>query len=331
MIFSINITIDPANIISGVELNIAKYLVEGLNVKNIPNVDERMLQKHVILNLKKCPKTIILGSSRIMLVGENFYDTNSLNNGVSGASIEDLIAIYQLYIQKGCSLDKVVIGVDPWLFNENNGQSRWTSLKNEYNGFSKTNNRNLFENLSFFKYSQLLSISYFQASLKKLYQNIKSEKTNIEPTKNKINSTFTRLIDGTISYDLQYRTVTAKDLDNRIKSYITGDLYSIEKYNNLSKDKILEFESFIKKIKEQNIAIEFLLMPYPSIVYDYIESNHKYINVIKTEEYIKKYSRDNNIIVKGSYDPKMFKLNANDFYDGMHLTPCGIAKVLDSK
>jgi len=146
---------------------IAEYLVEGYNVANVDNIDERDLQRSIIKLSKTIPSVIVLGSSRIMLIHADYFKTNSfMNHGVSGASIEDMIAIYQLYKMKGMLPKIILIGIDPWIFNKNNGQGRWKTLATEYESFfsSETNIKNSFTH--FDKYYQLFSPSYFQSSVK---------------------------------------------------------------------------------------------------------------------------------------------------------------------
>ncbi len=43
----LNCIIDPANLFSGIKTRIAEYLSEGYNVKNVPNIDERLLQNRL--------------------------------------------------------------------------------------------------------------------------------------------------------------------------------------------------------------------------------------------------------------------------------------------
>ena len=330
----VNIIIDPANIISGIEVKIAEYISEGYNVTNVQNIEERLLQKNIIQNLLYSPSIIILGSSRIMQIGKKYYGNSCFNNGVSGASIEDLLAIYQLYIENGHanSIEKVVIGIDPWLFNKNNGQNRWESLSNEYYTFIEKDvpfvNR-----IPLYKYSQLVSPSYFQTSVVNIPKFIirLRNKENIMPTYEYNNISFTRLSDGTIEYDLKYRSKTTVDIENEIKNYTSGEIYSLENYFELSNDIINDFNLFINKINENGAEVEFLLMPYPVAVYKYLLSNEKYKIISSVEEYISFFAKENNINIHGSYNPELFNLNTDDFYDGMHLNDNGIRKILKQR
>lgn len=330
-IFFVNIIIDPANIFSGIEVKISKYILAGYNVTNYQNIDERLLQKNIIQNLRYSPSIIILGSSRIMQIGKEVYGNNCFNNAVSGASIEDLVAIYQLYIESGHanSIKKVVIGIDPWLFNDNNGQRRWESLSKEYYAFFEKNipvkNR-----IPIFKYSQLISPSYFQASIKAFPEYIKQlrNKEEITPTYERYNLTQTRLNDGTIEYDLKYRSRSTADIEKEIKEYISGQIYSLEEYSELSNTIINTFNLLIKRIINNGAKIDFYLIPYPVIIYQYLLSNEKYRIISSVEDFITLYAKENNVNIQGSYNPELFNLNTDDFYDGMHLNNNGIRKYL---
>jgi len=327
----INIIIDPANIVSKAEIKIAKYLSEGYNVTYAQNIDERILQKKIIQNLQSSPAIVILGSSRVMLIGRDYYDNSCFNNCVSGASIEDIIAIYQLYIDNGRtgSIEKIVIGIDPWLFNKNNDQNRWESLSNEYYSFMDKKIP-IIKKIPIYKYSQLVSPSYFQTSIKNIPKFIirLKKNENILPTNEYNNSSFTRLNDGTIEYGLEFRSKTIIEIENEFKNYISGNIYSLENYFELSRDLINDFELLIHRIIMNNINIEFLLMPYPAMVYDYLISKDKYKIVSLVEEYITSFALGNNICIFGSYNPELFGLNTEDFYDGMHLNNKGLRKIL---
>jgi hypothetical protein len=326
----LNYIIDPANLFSGIETRIAEYLSEGYNVKNVPNIDERLLQKQVIDKLSYVPSTIILGASTIMLIGNDFYGPDCLNNSVSGGNIEDLIAIYQLYAGKGYSPDKVVIGINHYTFNKNRKDMRWKSLSKEYYDFFGTP-ASFFQRIPFNKYIQLIFPSYFRASVRGIPRFIreKTNKVTIEPTNEKVNDTFTRLAGGTISYDLKKRSVTVREVERIVKDNNANKAnIQAAKYTNLSDDIQERFSLFINTLKERHTEIEILLIPIHPIMYDKISNNQESQGVLKTEEYIKAYAEQNNITLKGSFNPAPFGLEAMDFYDAFHQKKEGLEKVL---
>ncbi len=121
------------------EKQISDILLSGNNVTNIGNYDERALQRLLVKN-SRIADTVVLGSSRMMLYGEQIFGKlNIQNSAVSGATLEDLIGIYQIYKSENKLPKNIIIGVDPWIFNAHNGQERWITLKKEYCFFFKSN------------------------------------------------------------------------------------------------------------------------------------------------------------------------------------------------
>ena len=154
------------------------------------------------------------------------------------------------------------------------------------------------------------------------------EQTLPLPTKLKINDGGTRLIDGSISYNLKYRNVTIQDIDKRAISYISGDIYSLERYASFDEKNLHLFNMFVDEMLSNNIEVEFILAPYHPLVYDFLVSKKDYKIVIDFEKYIKNFAGLKNIPVTGSLNPHLYNLNSSHFYDGMHLNEKGVDTVL---
>ncbi len=331
VIISLNISIDPANIVTGIESEIAEYLCEGKNVTGVGifNLNERSLQKHIISNLEVNPTTLVLGSSRVMLIGENLLGEGTRNSGVKGASLEDLIAIYQLYAKNNISFKKIIIGVDPWFFNEYNEKDAWETLKTEYYSFFE-NKKSSLTMTTLKEYFQLIMPSYFQASLKLIPRLLSDDNVSYKPTNKTANVTFTRLADGSITYDEKYRAANLRIINERVREYINSpNLYALKSFNSISDDLFTNFKKFIRKLQSKNIDIELVLLPYHPDVYNYIQQNPEYFNVINCEKKIVTFAENNNIPIAGSYNPDMLDFEPSYFYDGMHLKPKGVKKVLN--
>jgi hypothetical protein len=329
ILVGVNYIGDAANLFSkNYEERISKYLLEGFNVTNVYNYDERVLQRDIIKETKKCPDVIALGSSRIMLINSSYFPNQSfLNNGVSGASIEDLIAIYRIYELKKFKPKKVIIGLDPWFLNINNEQNRWQSLSIEYNSFLKEEKLDTiaiaknYEN----KYKSLISLSYFQSSVKAL---VLKKGAEIKPTLMEVNDAFTKHKDGSINYDLDYRNASAKDVESKAIAFCGSNIYSIEKFNELSGTNMHLLNLFLDKFKNDHVEMVFVLMPYHPIVYNRIKGDKKYNNVIESEVYFRKLADRYHSKCFGSFDSGILKLDGSYFYDGMHLNEKGVRKVL---
>lgn len=323
---------DAGTLFSSPELQIAKYLAEGYNVANAPNIDERALQRHVIALLKTTPSVIVLGSSTILLMKSTNASTNSfMNHGVSGASLEDMIAIYQLYKSRGVLPKKIIMGIDPWIFNKNSGQLKWKTLEYAYTAFVLSEPMREQSSMHLDKFYQLFSPSYFQSSIKTLYAKlIRKEKIVLLPTKQRINNSLTRLVDGSISYGPKNQNLTVQEVEKRAKQDMVGGdtINLLEKYTHLSKKHRDLFDKFISQIISQNIDLTFVLIPYHPSLYTFMLTNNAYRMVTEFEQYIKGYAQQKKIKLMGSYDPARFNLDSNYFYDGMHVNEKGLEIVL---
>jgi len=299
----------------------------GKYVTNISNYDERLFEREMANKCKRPYDVLILGSSRTMLIGSGYFKNERVfNASVSRATIEDQVAIYQMYKARNMLPRKILLCVDPWLFNKNNGQTQWGSLYNEYSQFFRGGKVIHIAPLqTSSKYRQLLSRSYFQSSLKTLYGNIKGI-NQPKATSQKYNKTNTELTDGSATYAEAFRNVTPAELNGRVQEALTRDIYSIGHYDSLSPDAIKVFNMLVDDCKKQNITLAFILQPYHPAVYAVIKNTHP--TILKAEDYVIKYAAANNIRLYGSYDPAKPGLDANDFFDGMHDKDAAIKKIL---
>lgn len=326
LLFTVNYFGDAGKIFdSEYEKEMAEILMNGSYVTNISNYDERVFQKELINRMNNAPEILILGSSRTMLINSTYFPNQTFfNNSVSGASIEDLIALFQIYKERNILPRKLIIGIDPWLLNENNGQTRWKSLEYFYNKYNKKADFSLAKNSSY-KYSELFSLSYFQASIKALPKLFSGTSEPIA-TQEKYNETNTKLSDGSLVYRADYRNATQNVINSKIDGYIAGNIYSIENFETISDDIWTEFQDFIATLRKEHISIEFFLSPYAPIVYDKIAK--EYSNVLQTESLIINFANDKGIKVNGSFNPYNLQFDETYFYDGMHCKEKGIQEIL---
>lgn len=331
IILGVNYLVDPANIFnSKYEKGIVNYLVQGYNVTNILNYDERLLQKYFIKKMHQCPNTIALGSSRVMLIDSKLVaNSHFINNGMSSALLEDDLAIYSLYEKKGCKIDKVIFSLEPYLLNEN--PNYWNTLDQEYKDFSdklinKPGNNSLISQVQVYsKYTQLFSTSYFKASLDYSLRNVR---VSYMPTKKVKNNGFTKLADGSIYYDKNYRNNSVDKVNELARNTIAKEIYGLSHYPKISDESRILFTRFIEYLQEQKVEVEFLLSPYHPIVYEYFKNTKSYHMVFESEKYFRNYAKAHHIKIYGSYDPQKYNLSHADFYDGYHCKPMVLARLL---
>jgi hypothetical protein len=320
-----NYLVDPAHIFNDdYEKGMVEIIKDGNNIANIGNYDERLFQKIYIEQLKKPNGLIVIGSSRSMQIREELFNDSFFNNSVSGSTLEDYIAITQLYVENNKLPPKIILCVDPWIFNKNHGQERWETLKEYYQKFLKHNNlddesiiekslpNNLFEN----NIAELFSIKYFQESIRFILTF--SFNDDYFSTKKKALPFNVKLNDGSLVYKSNFRNAGINEINNKAKNYIYGNIYSIEKFSSINERYRDQFEALINFYGSKNVDVVLLLSPYHPIVYNYITKNKEYRMVKKVEGYLNEFANKSNVEIFGSYNPKKLDLNSDSFYDGMH-------------
>lgn len=321
-----NYKIDSLGLLRETTLDkVAEELSNGKIIAGLGNIDERIFRKKQIEYLKNDVEYVAIGSSRTMQLRKNMFLNDGINNfqnySVSGASIEDYIALIQVHKNKFGELPKnIIFGLDTWIFNKYNGQSRYLSLKDEYTQFMnilKTNIETNNQKRSWIYY--LLSLNYAKEN-KTYYDKNKSKDED-----NKIKYTITDTIniddslkmpDGSIYYPYKNRFPDFNEVSNIAKSYAKGSVYSLENYKELSNTEL--FEKLITYLKDNKVNVYFYLTPYNPITYDILISNKKYKIINEAENYLKKFAKENNIKIVGSYNPHNLKLKNEHFFDGMH-------------
>lgn len=337
LIISVNYLGDPANLFhEDYELSIAKNLMKGYNVTNVYNHNERLLQKKLIQNIPDCPQVIALGSSRGMILNADISQSPSFfNNSMSGSVLEDKISIYELYERRGCPIKRVIISLDPWILNDNHGEKRWKTLEPEYNSLlSKLYKKREFNGLLFLSnyenYKQLLSFSYFKSAVRYLVKGI--GRNDARATRLAENNGLTRITDGSVTWDAQYRDAPQAVVDRRAHDIISTDpMEYLGRFDHLSGHYKKLLEDFVSYLQSKQIKVEFLLTPFHPVVYSNFLRKGDYRNVLASEVFFKRLAKKRGIEIYGSFDPHKTNLVSSDFYDGLHCTANGLVKIMNTR
>jgi len=310
------------------EGEISDRLLSGWNVGNFDNYNERLIQRHLIRNDTRQVEVIVLGSSRSMQIRASSLpdplprDRVFLNHAMPGASLEDDIAILDLYLDRGALPATVVIGADPWILNAGNGRDEWRVLQQEYTDgvarFNATRDASgpgpediidYYDRLSsliarpilFKSIDKLVSGSYFTTGADE-------------------GDMYLKLTDGSIVYPSSITKRTVEEVDTVAQEYADASpIYSLGDFTLLDEGSRSRFEATVDWLKSRNTTVILFLPPYHPIVYDTITADARYARVAEAESYFREFATRENIAVVGSYDPAPMNLTSADFYDGHHL------------
>ena len=295
---------------------IASKDLEAFNAKNLSkskfiyfqNMDERKFTQNRLVYEHEKVDVIVMGSSRLMQLGSNSFRKSTLNLSVSGASVEDFVAFIPESVTK-FKASVVYIGADPWLFNKNSEQTRWTSVIDMYTFWQKKIlEKNHSSALFLDSYNYKVNENWLQSfySNFNLFNNMKIDGV-AESISKKAN-------DGLHIYNKNYANQSLPEIRKNFPGNLT---YSMNNYEFDYKSRDI-YISLIKYLKEMNIEVILVLSPYHPELFKLMKTQNPKFK--KIEDDFKEIASNLNIKILGSYDvAKISKnLNSKDFYDGMH-------------
>jgi len=331
----VNYYVDPANLFGDrtYEAGVAALLAQGKGVANVTDYDERLVQKFFAERLTARRDVLVLGSSRAMnLVPEYFGSTSFFNASVSGASLEDLSAILQIYRERGLLPRRLVLGVDPWMFNRNSGQTRWKSLEAEYAravSRGRGDDSAVFDGVGASRAAQLISYAYFRASL----QAPDRRDRNFFATDAAELDVNIRRADGTITYR---RELAHRGIDEArawvLKQASQTPVYSLGQFRELDAEDRRQFASLLERLRREGVEVSLFLAPYHPAMYEVLSrADGPYAMVAQAERYVRDVARARNLPLFGSYDPAATGCSAAEFYDEMHPKPSCLDRIVKSR
>ena len=251
-ISAFNYFVDPLNIFNrstreSSEVKLARLLSIHRNIIST-NMDERVfIRARIDLEpVEFNPSTIVVGSSRVMQIGNHIFDHNVFNLGVSGVSVEDLVAILGIATKK-YKPKLLMIGVDPWIFNDASGQLRWKSLSNEYKegmaelGFDPLVNTSDHKKI----YKELVGAAYTKESIKYFYNNFihpRNENLDFIDSDSPQNDKDIIRKDGSRVYNVKYANQSQDSIIRESKSWFD---YSMSSYR-FSNKRLKIFEVLLR-------------------------------------------------------------------------------------
>jgi len=304
-------------------------LLSGHNVTFKENVDWGGFQSTFITRDLISRDTIVLGSSRVMVISNAMLDTlplpkdrKFLNNWVADAKLGDEIAIVMCYAEKGEIPGTIIFGLDPPSFYR--AGVKFPSLNMQYTrglkriGYSPRvqDELSLLDN----KYFELISYPNVIAAINKIRSG-RADK-NLTPTDEIYGEDWINSWDGTRTFPKVSREITAEKVESgaRVFTSTTGTW-------KMNPDQLKIFDAFTGYLLEHHVRVIIILPPWHPLIYQKFTADPGYRMVLESEDYVRRYAEANNITVIGSYDPIRYNLTSVDFYDESHLKPDAISRI----
>lgn len=120
LLVTVNYKVDCSGLYQGdlVYRNIAELLLAGENVSGFSQMDHRKIAELYVQLLpeEQVQETVALGSSRVLQFTEELVGTSFYNYGVTGGDYRDTMNHFYQLVKYDKLPQRVIIGVDPWLF-----------------------------------------------------------------------------------------------------------------------------------------------------------------------------------------------------------------------
>ncbi len=319
---------DPAQLFDYELSNqIALAMLDEQNFESsVSNYNERHVQRNYVQGLAEANDVIVLGSSRSLQInGALFPNQHFHNHSVPGATIEDLLAIYHLYYTAELLPDTIILGLDPWMLNANHSETRWMSLQPEYEammsllGFFDSNIFSI-ETTNLHLYLELVSPSYFQASVEQLFKQIgePANSTIARRTEEALSEHPIRMFDGTLTYPIAMQNRSEEEVRRVALRYVQITLPSFVSFREIDSHYASVLDEFVRFSKSQDIQVVFFLSPYhPEAYQRFIEAQDNSM-LVETEAFYRELATRHDVMIIGSYNPELANCHESQFFDGLH-------------
>ena len=286
LLMSYNIVVDHRGFVNERYVNSIAESLQNEDISIFDDIPERkVVLKRIAQSKGKHFNKVVLGSSRIMLFGKPI-DENVFNIAVSGAGIEDCIALVDKLKKNGISYDTLVLCADPWLLNKNHGDEQYKVF------YGDDNSKDI---------ESIISWNYFLENLQS--KSFKKWDGN--------ENDFVRFKDGSIRYNKEHRE---NNLD--VTGYAKRDtIYHLGGFENIDSNYKKTFIDFILD-QAKDATVELILIPYHPLNYKRIIE--RVPTVVEAEKTFTSLN-SSKVRVLGSYSPFKLSLERTGFYDASHI------------
>ena len=273
------------------------------------DLDERIFQvSRLAIGVPPSVTTVVVGSSRMMQVSSEVAGEPVLNLSVSGASLEDLHALGMGGLRV-TGAKRILIGVDPWTLHPDSGQSRWTSIRAEYEFWAGILDEG--KDFAAVNISDLPSQQIDEPLASRLYRLVAMPMPVPENADPELIAK--KAQDGSHIYDVGRVALT--------ESEKVDGFPGIASYSNMEEfvageREISGLQSLTQYLHNNDVEVVLVLPPYHPGVFS--ELSGTYPEYAEAESKLREIAADTGVALLGSFDPKKVSCSGSEFYDGFH-------------
>jgi hypothetical protein len=332
LVVAVNYAGDPARLFASgdAEAELAEQMLAGRPVVASFRMDELRLQKRLAERREHAPDVLVLGSSRAMPVGsEAFPGRTVVNASVSSASLEDGIALLELYEGLGLKPKLLVLAVEPWALN---GSLRNPSVALEpelraglrrlgvhaASGYGELPVAAAVSR----KWLKLVSPAYFQASLLALLTR-GARAAGPSPGSESGVAAATPgnghrwMPDGSLDWGPSMAGRTTAEAEAMAVATAAGNPPYLQAPP--AHERLVLLSALVKSAAERGIRVALWLPPFHPAAYPPLVAGRSGRVLAEGENAVRALAAIRQVPVLGSYDPARSGVTASDFVDYNHL------------
>jgi len=323
--------VDPAHLVTpkSAEREIARVLASGGMVTDVPNYDDRAIEKYLAPLRTERAEVLMLGSSRMTpMPASAFPGKRFFNAAVQGALLDDLLGVYGLYDVAGRRPNRVVLNVDPWTESYDGGIGGWGAVADERAtvmrraGIPVSPSRERLA-LTASKWRTLATPEYFRLAVFS-FRHHGARGVVWRVADHAQNADRTLLPDGTIVW----KETTPAQSVAAAHAFATNGLD--ERFHDLAhraSGRADALERFLRYLSSDGVNVTVLLVPFPPEVYE-AALRLPGRTIADVERDLRATAAREGALVVGSYDPQVAGVTMSDFFDEDHLRPEALARLV---
>lgn len=321
-IAGVNYGVDPSQEFRGgsFEHKLADLLLHGQNATNVLNYNDRLLQRFVIEKLDKAPDTIVVGSSRSMpLSADDFPDGTFFNHSVVGGTIEDALAVWGLYRQRGLKPRRLVISLDHWSLGPVRANRNWRVLQEPFLavagslGVSLAGHPVYSGTHSTSRAEILVSGRYFLSSLAALAADAPL-KADPVPVDEAAVDTQVKRADGSVRWSAALVDQPPEQVADQAASFSDP----LSGFDRLDDTSLALLEGFVRAIRAEGVDVVLLAAPFHPSTYQRFTRMPQFAGVLLVEREMPRIAERTGARLVGTYDPAPAGCGGADFIDATH-------------
>lgn len=334
---------DPARVFGTRMDNAVEQWARGEPIVFEDAENDRLLIRRYVALLQQPKDVIVIGSSRAMNIHAGLFEGKKFfNASVYARTLQDTLAIYELFREKELLPKVLILEVDPYLTEEQpfHGvfESRWTSLYEPYArivariGYAPPLSEYWLE-LAKGAHAEMEAFSpaTFQSALELAHKQLTTPKLlALEEwtLENHPANTFARASDGSTNFSFTAGGSSLEAIESGVRRQLENGLAT---RGGLRQNQIAvhQFEAFVRSVRQDGVQVYFFLAPYNPLYLSSLSGTRAAEFIREGEVYYQSFASAEHIPLIGSFDPERAGCAMNEFIDGIHPRTSCITQIVE--